>query len=372
MRIRDFFLFASLFSRKRMWSASNLQRPSLPKHLYRDVFDVKKQRRVITSNQKEEEEMQTSRIRNEKKVLSRLHNSFFSSTRTGIDPKRVPTYSPGPIYEPSVRTVSSRTYDFGKTTDRTGKSIRSNKKKIDFDMLLGTSSEKVPKNPCRRLSMGIPPPRQTPKTRPRASLKRLEGILNGHTNSIRADSQHRSRGAVAPFGRSNRFDEIDNYSYRYDSRKSPGPVYSSCTSLNSTFNNESTLMNSSELRRPHDTTPHRDTSHVSESRVQDLRRELSDRRVLIELESKRMWASRGDRYAVATLPSFRSAIIMSNIDASPAEIDALYESFPSDSTWYVVFEREAREYLFSRSITHNTHSSNLHHSELHMYRSNAK
>ena len=185
-------------------------------------------------------------------------------------------------------------------------------------------------------------------------------------------SQHRSRGAVAPFGRSNRFDEIDNYSYRYDSRKSPGPVYSSCTSLNSTFNNESTLMNSSELRRPHDTTPHRDTSHVSESRVQDLRRKLSDRRVLIELESKRMWASRGDRYAVATLPSFRSAIIMSNIDASPAEIDGLYESFPSDSTWYVVFEREAREYLFSRSITHNTHSSNLHHSELHMYRSNAK
>ena len=47
-------------------------------------------------------------------------------------------------------------------------------------------------------------------------------------------------------------------------------------------------MNSSELRRPHDTTPHRDTSHVSESRVQDLRRKLSDRRVLIELESKRM------------------------------------------------------------------------------------
>jgi hypothetical protein len=175
-----------------MWSTSNLQRPSLPKHLYRDVFDVKKQRRVITSNQKEEEEMQTSRIRNEKKVLSRLHNSFFSSTRTGIDPKRVPTYSPGPIYEPSVRTVSSRTYDFG-------------------------------------------------------------------------------------------------------------------------------------------------------SRVQDLRRELSDRRVLIELESKRMWASRGDRYAVATLPSFRSAIIISNIDASPAEIDALYESFPSDSTWYSIISTLRRE-----------------------------
>ena len=158
-------------------------------------------------------------------------------------------------------------------------------------------------------------------------------------------SQHRSRGAVAPFGRSNRFDEIDNYSYRYDSRKSPGPVYSSCTSLNSTFNKQSTLMtNSSELRRrPHDTTPHRDTSHVSESRVQDLRRKLSDRRVLIELESKRMWASRGDRYAVATLPSFRSAIIMSNIDANPAEIDALYESFPSHSTWYSIISTLRRE-----------------------------
>ena len=44
---------------------------------------------------------------------------------------------------------------------------------------------------------------------------------------------------------------------------------------------------------------------------------VADRRVLIELESKRMWASRGDRYAVATLPSFRSTIIMSSIDVPP-------------------------------------------------------
>ena len=171
-----------------MWNASKLQRPSLPKHLYRDVFDVKHSERGlhVKSNQKEDEENQTSRIRDENQVLSRLHNSFFSSTRTGIDPKRVPTYSPGPIYEPSVRTVSSRRYDFGKKTDRTGKSIQSRNEKKIVKML---QSENVPNSPSRRLSMGIPPPRQTPKIRPRASLKRLESILNGHANSIRADSR---------------------------------------------------------------------------------------------------------------------------------------------------------------------------------------
>ena len=116
---------------KKMWNASKLQRPSLPKHLYRDVFDVKHSERGLHVKSNQKEENQTSRIRDENQVLSRLHNSFFSSTRTGIDPKRVPTYSPGPIYEPSVRTVSSRRYDFGKKTDRTGKSIQSrNEKKI--------------------------------------------------------------------------------------------------------------------------------------------------------------------------------------------------------------------------------------------------
>jgi len=502
-------------------------RPTLPSHLYKDVFNIRESKQhstIVKSNQLQEENPST-RIRNENQVLGRLGNNFFSSQRTGIDPKRVPTYSPGPIYEPAYRTVTaSRTYDFGKSVDRNGTSARSRRTKK-------SPLKQFPSSRCRRLSMGIPPPRQTPKTRPKSSLKRLESIVNGHSSSIRADSRRtlysipiqnvetlfklldkdrdgvlslpefqlgmkrlgvafgkdsielfdlmdvngdnvvdkiefrnaidsvsrrvrrgdagyqiiskpsrlpketreriprfvsrdtatrvlrpdtrfsrviaedvldeelssstssfftsskrsvpmdwqsksflvkggtrpsrhelvlESRSSssggghydvvpppqkqsmmmmntsgVGPFGKSNRFDEFDEYSYHYDSRKSPGPVYSSYTSLNSTFNNNKNGTNKRrrQQQQKQSMIRHRDTSMVSEDRIQELRRELSDRGILISLESKRMVASR-DRYAVATLPSFRSVIIMSNIDVSPAEIDALYESFPLGSTWY--------------------------------------
>ena len=54
---------------------------------------------------------------------------------------------------------------------------------------MGTSSEKGPEKSMQKIEYGYTSSRQTPKTRPRASLKRLRHQVNGHTNSIRADSR---------------------------------------------------------------------------------------------------------------------------------------------------------------------------------------
>lgn len=201
--------------------------PSIPKHLYGDVFDVHKitsavpdtsTNVVATESKRKEKGKRTSRpsaLRDEDGVLRRIHNSFFSSGggRVWCDPKLVPAYSPGPgSYDVVSRGDSAHStgHDFGIRAER----WRRRREVADpspTSAAIGKEESKqvdVSSMPTsRRLSMGYAPPRQTKRERTTGSLKRLADAIFGTTCAIR--HVVRTLHSIPIYNESTAFDAID-------------------------------------------------------------------------------------------------------------------------------------------------------------------